>query len=146
DNDVDLVLDELGRDLGVALAAAFRPAVLDCDGTALDPAEFAQPLHEGGNPLAPPCRCGRAQESYSWKLAWLLRARLERPCSRRAAEERDEMAPPHHSITSSARARSVGGNASPSTLAVFKLMMNSNLVDCTTGKSAGFSPLRMRPA
>src|ERR671934_252922 len=35
----------------------------------------------------------------------LLRARRERPCSRRAAEQRDEVAP-LHSITSSARASS----------------------------------------
>jgi hypothetical protein len=34
----------------------------------------------------------------------------------------------------------------PSILAVWALMTNSNLVDCTTGKSAGFAPLRMRPA
>ena len=38
----------------------------------------------------------------------LLRARRERPRGRRAAEQRDELAPPH-SITSSARASSVGG-------------------------------------
>jgi len=37
---------------------------------------------------------------------WLLRARRERP-SRRAAEQRDEVAP-LHSITSSARASSIG--------------------------------------
>src|SRR6202165_1246897 len=51
-----------------------------------------------------------------------------------------------HSITSSARARSVGGTSKPRALAVGRLMTNSNLVDCTTGKSAGLSPLRMRPA
>jgi len=34
----------------------------------------------------------------------LLRPRRERPRRRRAAEERDELAAPHHSITSSARA------------------------------------------
>ena len=38
----------------------------------------------------------------------LLRARRERPSDRRAAEKRDELAP-LHSITSSARASSVGG-------------------------------------
>jgi hypothetical protein len=37
----------------------------------------------------------------------LLRARRERPC-RRAAEQRDDVAPVH-SITSSARASSIGG-------------------------------------
>src|SRR5262245_27245921 len=41
-----------------------------------------------------------------------LRARRERPSRRRAAEERDELAPLHlrgHSITSSASAKRVGG-------------------------------------
>src|SRR5262249_5786012 len=53
--------------------------------------------------------------------------------------------PPHHSITSSASASSFGGRLRPSILAVWALMTSSNLVDCTTGKSAGFTPLRMRP-
>jgi len=38
----------------------------------------------------------------------LLRLRRQRP-SRRAAEQRDKLAAPHHSITSSAMASSVGG-------------------------------------
>src|SRR5262249_32174276 len=48
-------------------------------------------------------------------------------------------------ITSSARASSMGGTSSPSARAVGRLMMKSNLVDCTTGRSVGFSPFRMRP-
>jgi len=50
-----------------------------------------------------------------------------------------------YSITSSARASSVGGTLRPSIRAVSALMTNSNLLDCTTGRSAGFAPLRMRP-
>src|SRR5262249_42242026 len=74
----------------------------------------------------------------------LLRARRERPrgC---AAEQRDELAAPHHSITSSAIASSPGGKLRPNALAVLRLITNSNLVDCMTGKSAGFAPLRTRP-
>src|SRR5262249_44886243 len=53
--------------------------------------------------------------------------------------------PPHHSITSSARARRVAGTSRPSSLAVWMLMMNSNLAAWITGISAGFSPFRMRP-
>ena len=49
-----------------------------------------------------------------------------------------------HSITSSVRANRFDGTSIPSALAVFKLITNSNFVDCTTGKSAGFSPLRIR--
>jgi hypothetical protein len=44
-------------------------------------------------------------------------AHPERP-RRRAAEQRDELAASHHSITSSARASSVGGTSRPSGLAV----------------------------
>jgi hypothetical protein len=44
-----------------------------------------------------------------------------------------------YSITSSARASSVGGTSRPSALAVCRLMMNSNFVDCSTGKSAGLA-------
>jgi hypothetical protein len=53
---------------------------------------------------------------------------------------------PFHSITSSAVVSSAGGMVRPSVLAVFRLMTNSNFVGCTTGRSAGFSPLRIRPA
>src|SRR5262249_56359612 len=53
---------------------------------------------------------------------------------------------PLYSITSSAMARSDGVTVRPSIRAVSALMTSSNLVACTTGKSAGFSPLRMRPA
>ena len=41
---------------------------------------------------------------------------------------------------------SVSGTVRPSILAVSALMTSSNLVDCTTGRSAGLAPLRMRPA
>ena len=44
-----------------------------------------------------------------------------------------------------ARASKVGGTVRPSILAVSTLMTSSNLLACTTGKSAGFAPLRMRP-
>src|SRR5262249_8117139 len=74
----------------------------------------------------------------------VLRARHKRPCRRRAAEQRDEFAAPH-SITSSAATSSFSGTVRLSILAVEALMTSWNLLDCTTGNSAGFAPLRMRP-
>ena len=59
------------------------------------------------------------------------------------AEQRDELAA-LHSITSSARASTVGGTSRPSAFAVFRLITSSYLVGACTGRSAGFSPLRMR--
>jgi hypothetical protein len=59
--------------------------------------------------------------------------------------ERLLASPDFHSITSSARASSVLETSRPSAFAVFRLMYSSTLVTCWTGKSAGFSPLRIRP-
>src|SRR5258708_4276961 len=52
---------------------------------------------------------------------------------------------PGHSITSSAATIKVGGTVRPSAFAVLILMTSSNFVGCTTGKSAGLAPLRIRP-
>jgi hypothetical protein len=48
-----------------------------------------------------------------------------------------------YSITTSARASSVGGTSIPSALAVFILMTNSKWVGCSTGSSAGWAPFRI---
>ena len=51
---------------------------------------------------------------------------------------------PFYSITSSARESSDGGMVRPSAFAVLRLITSSNLVGCSTGRSAGFVPLRIR--
>src|SRR5262249_20750351 len=71
----------------------------------------------------------------------LLRARRQRPRSRRAAEQRDEVAA-LHSITSSARASTAEGTSRPSAFATVKFTTRSNLVGCSTGMSPGFTPRR----
>ena len=68
--------------------------------------------------------------------------RRERPCGSRGPEHRDELAA-LHTITSSARASSVCGTSRPSALAVVRLITRSNLVGCSTGRSAGFAPRRI---
>ena len=54
----------------------------------------------------------------------------------------EEAAP--HSITSSARARIDGGIVRPAALAVLRLSRSSIEVGCSTGRSAGLAPFRMR--
>jgi hypothetical protein len=46
-------------------------------------------------------------------------------------------------ITSSAWKSTVGGIVRPRALAVLRLMTNSNLVGCSTGRSAGLAPFRI---
>src|SRR6516165_5818546 len=106
-----------------------------------DITEVAHPTHEFLANLIV-VRGSRSDVSDARGLGRLLRPRRERPRGR-AADERDELAP-RHSITSSARAMSDGGTTKPSPLAVWRLMTRSYLVGACTGKSAGFSPLRMR--
>src|SRR5262245_10211787 len=108
-----------------------------------DITEVVHPAHEflaegiivrGSRPDVPDTR----------RLARLLRARRERPCRRRAAEKSNEVTPVAHSITSSARASTVVGISRPSAFAVLRLTTSSYLVGACTGRSAGFSPLRMQ--
>src|SRR5262249_23343328 len=87
-------------------------------------------------------RARLAVEEPNHRHRTLLRACRDRP-RRHAAEQRDELAPPH-SITSSARASTVAGTSSPIALAALRLITRSYLVGACTGRSAGFSPLRMR--
>jgi hypothetical protein len=51
DDDIDLEPNQLGGELGGAVAASLRPAILDRKVTPLNPAEFAQPLQKSGDPL-----------------------------------------------------------------------------------------------
>src|SRR6516162_4517582 len=51
-----------------------------------------------------------------------------------------------YSITSSARPISGFGTVIPKAAAVLRLIVSLILVSCCTGISAGFSPLRTRPA
>ena len=125
------------------IRAGFRPAVLDRDVPALDKAF----LTSGPGGTRQKCAIGAAgvlREKSDHRHRRLLRARREWPRRRRAAEQRDELAP-SHSITSSARPSSGSGTVRPNALAVLRLMISSTFVDCWTGRSPGFSPLRIRP-
>jgi hypothetical protein len=48
-----------------------------------------------------------------------------------------------YSITSSAVANISGGMVQPIAFAVLRLMISSNLVTCSTGRSAGLAPFRI---
>src|SRR6516165_8440932 len=91
-DDVDLEMDELGRDLGGALGAPLRPAILNRDGAALDPAKLTQSLHQSSGPWMPSCSV-RTQEPDGRQSARWLRPRPERPpasplsiCARRSLD------------------------------------------------------------
>src|SRR5262249_2943309 len=126
------------------LLRARRPAHVDTRSTTVDPAQFLQLVQErrdSGSAFRV-AGCGTHEHSDAPRPLALLRARREGP-RRRAAEQRDELATPDHSITSSARASSDGGTVRPSALAVVRLMTRSNFIGCSTGMSPGLAPRRI---
>jgi hypothetical protein len=64
----------------------------------------------------------------------------------RRAQELAALVEHSYSMTWSARSRSEWGIVKPSALAVFRLITSSNFVACSTGRSAGFAPLRILDA
>src|SRR5262249_41463307 len=126
--------------VGRSVSLVLRQAILDRHILALDVAGFTKALAECGQ-IA--CTIGRPRgaEEPDHRHRRLLGACRHRPRGR-AAEQRDELAP-LHSITSSARRRKDSGIVSPIALAVVRLMTRSNLVGCSTGRSAGLAPLKI---
>src|SRR5262249_54290646 len=109
-----------------AAGVAPTKACLDLDVATVCPTQLFQALlkrcHSG---LSFPIVGDRKQHADPPHGIGLLCARRERRRDRRAAEQRDEVAPFHlrgHSMTSSARARSVGGTSKWSARAVLRLI------------------------
>jgi hypothetical protein len=93
-------------------------------------------------------RCGRAGRRTAQEADHRRRLLLGAKGARRrhpTAKQQHKLAAPH-SMTSSARARIDCGITSPSAFAVLRLITSSNLVGCSTGRSAGLAPLRIFPA
>src|SRR5262245_30373126 len=144
-DDVRAERDQFRRVFANSVGVGDAPAAIDADVAAVEPAQLREPLEErryAGLKLRIVSGAGHQHADTPYALA-LLRPRSDRPGGR-AAEQRDERAASHHSITSSARASIVVGTSRPSVLAVLRLSTSSYLVGACTGRSPGFSPLRMR--
>src|SRR5262245_7361762 len=130
-------MDQLDRHPRQPIGQPAGIAIVEGNVLAFQVAEIAQAVPE----RIPDGRV--VDDANTRNLRGLLRRCRKRPCDRRTTEQRDEVAS-SHSITSSARASSVGGTSRPSAFAVLRLITSSYLVGACTGRSAGFSPLRMR--
>src|SRR5215470_8251784 len=121
---------------------SFRKSILNGNILPNNVSQVAQPPLEGVS--AGYHRGARvdAQKSNRDFVGWLLRVRRERPRRRRAAEQRDELAP-FHSITLSARCWKNQGTSMLSALAVLRLITSSNFAGCSTGISPGFPPCKI---
>src|SRR5262245_8444831 len=125
---------------------ACPPARIELDIDAISPAQLPQPLPKcsetGLRFSIVRIRMHQHADAPHWPR--LLRAHRHRPCRHRAADHPDELAA-FHSMTSAAAASNLSGTLRPSILAVSALITRSSFVACTTGRSVGLAPLRMRP-
>src|SRR5215212_868749 len=136
-------MNQIGRHCRQSIVLTLREAVFHCYVAALDVADFLEALMESGQEARVLATRPGIEKPDNGHCR-LLRARVQRPRRGRPAESQDELAPVH-SITSSARASSIGGISRPSALAVLRLITNSNLVGCRMGRSAALVSLRIRP-
>jgi hypothetical protein len=92
DNDRHLTPHQIGRQFREPAVVAVPPAIFDRNIAALDIAGFSEPFTEAGDES---CVCfGRARMEQSYhRHCGLLRPRRERPRRRRAADQRDKIAP-----------------------------------------------------
>src|SRR5215510_484176 len=105
---------KLGSQPGQALVLIIAVAIVDHHVAAFEVALLGQTLSK--NPDERLRQPARGKKGHHW-TGGLLRSRRERPCCRRAAEQRNEVATPH-SITSSASASNLSGMVRPSVFAV----------------------------
>src|SRR5262245_32300277 len=99
--------DQIRNEHRQLIVPTVRPTIFNCDVRSFDVAALGQPFPECRSEVS--TLLWRTREDIPYQRhRRLLRASRERP-RRSAAEQRDELAPPDHSITSSARASSVGG-------------------------------------
>jgi hypothetical protein len=90
-----------------------------------------------GESVGPVARLGRiivVAASPYWVRAFRFAQHLQRAVEPRGRPDG------RHSISPSANPVSEGGIVNPKLRAVLRLMMNSNLLGCSTGRSAGFAP------
>ena len=100
DDELNRAARQGGRELRQPLGPTLRIGVLDREGIALDPSKLAHPSR---NPLMPGWGATVSQPIPRARLAGRVRRRED------GAGKPRENLPPPHSITSSARARRVGG-------------------------------------
>ena len=88
----------------------------------------------------------RSHVSFRQLLRTYQRTRVQQLCAMRGPEQVQHLRGQNcaYSITSSARASSIGGTSRPSALAVLRLMASTYLFGACTGRSAGVSPFNMR--
>ncbi len=93
-NDADFEVNELGCNVGLALGASLRPAIIDRHSTTLDPVKFTQSCHKCGSPwLKDRGVCTEVADCRH--LCRRLSARRHRPSTRSAHEKCYEI-PPFH--------------------------------------------------
>jgi len=140
-DDIHPERSQLGRKSGEPLVLSLGIAVFDHHAAALHVTEVTQSLTKG---LVQGRAAGQAVRQVADSRGLGRRLGLgDKRARKETAGQRAEEGPARRQwITSSARASTDGGIASPSALAVFMLIVRSYRVGCSTGNSDALAPRR----
>src|SRR6476659_6075063 len=122
---VHVQLKQLPRRIDNGSSLCCSPSVDQDEVQALDVSKLPQSVLESIDVRVWPGTPGQKPDAD--EPARLLPDGHQRPRRCRSAEQRDELAPPNHSITSSARPSNGNGMERPSALAVLRLITSSYL-------------------
>ena len=132
----------------------FTPPCSSSPGRRFDDAKIALSLSDEDADVRQPRRfqrfpqsgdAGQVSAALKDDADSLRRLRSSAEPAGRCASHCREDGPPPHSMTSSARARSDGGSVQPERLRGLQVDRPVRPCGCWTGRSDGFSPLRIRP-
>src|SRR5262245_7823764 len=139
DDDIRAKLHQFSCQFGEPIEAPVSMSQLDDQVLPFDIAEFA----EAGNDDEGADRPNGREDADAIHLRRLLRFGDEGRGEDTRTHHGNERSPVHHWMISSARISTDCGIVSPRAFAVLRLITSSNLVGCSTGRSAGFAPLRI---
>ena len=144
-NDVRRERDQFRRVSANVVGIACGPAVVDPHVAAVGPAQLLQPLQERRD-AGLRFRIVRGCELISTPMRRIRSGCCARAASGHAAAAAESVMNSRRLIRSPRRRGRAASAAlsRPSALAVLRLITSSYLVGACTGRSAGFSPLRMR--
>ena len=136
-----LELLQLARETRKLGRVAIRIALFDDQVLALDVTEFLQTLAQGcnvGRLWRCPAQITDARDLDLLRLAKSTAHRASRLVTTRTNVRRSIIESPHPRA-----AAAIGGSVMPSAFAVLRLITNSNLVGCSTGRSPGLVPFKI---
>jgi len=141
-DEIRFARDKIGRESGQARLILVGINAVIHDVATFHPTQLAHGIRKYLSIAACLCRADIENTDANWLSGARRRLRAREGGVERCQPDQ-KPAPCVHSITLSARTRTICGIVSPSALAIFRFTTRLKVVGCSMGKSPGFAPLKI---